>query len=65
MMPEKQHVIFLTEGEIKALANMYRVANKLVGEDPYVEKLKTTGGKTAYDKLLDKVKEINGDANGE
>jgi len=64
MMSEKQHVIFLTEGEIKALANMYRVANKLVGDDPYVEKLKVTGGKTANDKLLEKVKEINGGANG-
>lgn len=63
MSLEKKHVIFLTEGEIKALANMYRVADKIVGDDPYVQTLKASGGKVAFDKLLEKVKEIN-DANG-
>lgn len=62
-MSKKQHLIFFTEEEIKALANMYRVAHKVVGEVPYVQTLETNGGKTAYDKLLEKVEEIN-DANG-
>lgn len=64
MSPEKQHIMFLTEGEIKALANMYRVADKLVGSDPYVERLKVNGGESANRKLLEKVKEINSNANG-
>lgn len=65
MMSKKQHLMFFTEEEIKALANMYRVGVKTVGHIPYVEKLQTGGGKSAYDKLLEKIKEINGNADRE
>jgi hypothetical protein len=49
----------LTEGEIKALANIVRIVRKLTGNLPYVQKLFETGGDTAFDKLMEKVKEIN------
>lgn len=55
----KQHITFLTEEEIKALANMYRVAVKMAGGVPYVEKLQADGGKSAFDKLIRKIEEIN------
>ncbi len=56
----KRHVVFLTEEEIKALANAYRVVTKTLGETPYVQKLQTDGGKSAFDKLMEKIGEING-----
>lgn len=56
----KQHIIFLTEEEIKALANLARVAMGF-GEVEYVESLKANGGKSGYDKLLEKIKELSGD----
>lgn len=61
----KNHIVFLTEEELKALANGYRVAMKLAGETPYIETLQKNGGKTGFDKLLEKIREINDDANGE
>lgn len=57
---KKQHIVYLTTDEIKAVANMYRVARKMGGGIPYVESL-DAAGKSAYDKLLKKIKEINGD----
>jgi hypothetical protein len=60
----KRHVVFLTEEEIKALANLCRVSLKLVEDDtkraPYFEELYTSGGKSAFDKLMEKISEING-----
>lgn len=56
----KKHLLYFTEEEIKALANMYRVAVKMGGEIPYLQELQTSGGKSASDKLMEKIKEING-----
>lgn len=57
----KRHVVFLTEEEIKALANAYRVAMKMGGEVPYLQELQANGGKSAFDKLMEKIGEINHD----
>jgi hypothetical protein len=61
----KQHVIILTEEEIKAIANMCRVSVKLGGNIPYIQKLQANGGKSGFDKLMEKIKEINNDADGQ
>lgn len=61
----KPQVVFLTEEEIKALANGYRVALKLAGETPYVVELQLNGGKSGFDKLKSKIEEINHDSNGQ
>lgn len=54
----KNHIIFLTEDELKAIANGYRIARKLAGETDYIQGLEESGGKTGYDKLLEKIQEI-------
>jgi hypothetical protein len=65
MMSERQHIVFLTEGEIKAIANMYRLANGMFNaESSYVDSLRSSGGESGYEKLLQKVKELNGDVDG-
>jgi hypothetical protein len=60
----KPHVIILTEGEIKALANLCRVAMKMGGEIPYVQSLRVNGGDSGFGKLMKKIEEINNDSNG-
>ncbi len=55
----KKHLLYFTEEEIKALANAYRVAVKMGEEIPYIQELQINGGKSAFDKLMAKVKEIN------
>lgn len=61
MAMNKKHVILLTEEELKALANAYRVCIKELGGIPYVEQLQNKGGSAAFDTLMKKVKEINND----
>lgn len=58
-------IVFLTEGEIKALANLARVAIKEFGHVDYIEGLLADGGKSGYDKLLEKIKELNNDSKRE
>jgi hypothetical protein len=59
----KQHIIFMTEEEVKALANLARVAIKMGGEIPYIQELQKSGGEVALEKLKEKIKEINNDPN--
>lgn len=56
----KKHILYLTEEEIKALANGYRIAMKMGGETPYVQGLHESGGESAFKKLKEKIEEING-----
>lgn len=60
-MTNKKHVLFFSEEELKALANLARVAIKMGGETPYVQKLIENGGESGTGKLMEKIKEINGD----
>lgn len=55
----RKHILYLTEEEIKALANGYRVAVKMQGHTEYIENLQAGGGKSAFDKLMEKIREIN------
>jgi hypothetical protein len=55
-------LVWLTGEEIKALANLVRVAKKM-GEDfdlDYVQRLLKEGGDSGYEKLLEKLKELDG-----
>lgn len=55
-------LVWLTAEEIKALANLVRVASKM-GEDfdlDYVQRLLKEGGETGYEKLLAKIEELRG-----
>lgn len=56
----KKRLLYLSEEEIKALANLCRVAVKMGGEIPYVQELQSNGGKSAFDKLIAEIEEING-----
>lgn len=57
----KLHVILLTEEEVKAQANAYRVLLKFWGKVPYVQELEENGGASAFEKLMAKIEEINND----
>lgn len=57
---KKKHIVYLTEEEIKALANAYRVAMKMGGEIPYMQDLQSNGGQSAFDKLMKQIEDING-----
>lgn len=62
MAPNKKHVVLLTEQELKALANIYRVCIKEWGELPYVQQLQSDGGSSGFDVLMKKIKEINSES---
>lgn len=55
----KKHLLYLTEEEVKALANLCRVSIKGFGQTEYIETLMANGGKTGFDKLMEKIREIN------
>lgn len=54
----KNHIVFLTEGEMRALLNFARLASQAWEDNPYVQRLQNDGGKTAYDKLMEKILEV-------
>ena len=64
MSPDRQHIVFLTKDELIALANFSRVAMKEFGENEYIAELKKNGGKSGFDKIVTRIKEINGDTDG-
>ena len=61
MATNKKYVVLLTEEELKAQANMYRVCVKMNGGIPYVQQLQNNGGSSGFETLMKKIKEINND----